>query len=195
MKRRQLLKSALYMGLASTAAGRTLAAQTPLARTPRDYEGPYYPVGDRHRTNDLVVGEPRDQVLYFRGRVVDIHGKPIVGGLVDIWQADSKGRYKHPRDKTAGERWDEFLYWAETPTDANGEFEFRTYLPGAYARRPAHIHYKVWRKRQHLLTSQVYFKQTGGTRGASRNASKADLQTVALISAGEDLSCSLQIVV
>ena len=195
MKRRQLLKSAVYVGLASTTAGRALASQTPLTRTPRDFEGPFYPVGDRHKTNDLIVGEPRDKLLFFRGRVVDINGKRLAGCLVDMWQADTKGRYKHPSDKTEGDRWDEFLYWGEAFTDTNGEFEFRTYMPGAYARRPAHIHYKVWRQLRPLLTSQVYFKQTGGTRGASRNAAKADLQTVSLIPEGEDLSCTLQIVV
>ena len=195
MKRRQLLKSAVYVGLASTAAGRALGSQTPLPRTPRDYEGPYYPVGDRNRTNALVVGDPRDRVLFFRGRVIDVHGEPIVGGVVDIWQADTKGRYKHPRDNSPGERWEEFLYWGESPTGTNGEFEFRTYLPGAYNRRPAHIHYKVWHQRRRLLTSQVYFNETGGTRGASRNSSKADLQTVSLVPDGEDLSCTLQIVV
>ena len=195
VKRRRLLKSALYVGLASTAAGRALASEASLPRTPRDYEGPYYPVGDRHKTNNLVVGKPRDQLLFFRGRVVDVYGEPVVGCLVDIWQADSKGRYQHPRDTTPGERWDEFLYWGEMLTGANGEFEFRTYVPGPYNRRPAHIHYKIWRQRRPLLTSQVYFRQTGGTRGASRNAAKADLQTVALLPDGDDLSCSLRIVV
>ena len=195
MKRRQFLRSAVIAGLATTSVGRALAAPASLPRTPRDFEGPYYPVGERNRTNDLVTGKPREKVLHFRGRVVDVNGNPISRGLVDIWQADTLGRYQHPRDSTKGERWDEFLYWGETPTSADGDFEFRTYLPGAYGRRPAHIHYKIWHQRQHLLTSQMYFRQTGGTRGASRNASKADLQTVELKTEGDELSCYLQIVV
>ena len=92
MKRRQFMRSAMIAGLAATPVGRALAAQAPLARTPRDYEGPYYPVGDRNRTNDLVTGKPRDQVLHFRGRVVDADGKPLARALVDIWQADPLGR-------------------------------------------------------------------------------------------------------
>lgn len=195
MKRRQFIRSAMIVGLASTPVGRTLAAQTPLPRTPRDYEGPYYPIDGRNRSNDLIAGNPRDQVLHFRGRVVDADGGPIAGGLVDIWQADPLGRYKHPRDPSSGERWEEFLYWGETLTNVDGEFEFRTYLPGAYNRRPAHIHYKIWHQRRHLLTSQMYFEQTGGTRGASRNAAKADLQTVTLRPEGDELSCYLQVVV
>ena len=195
MKRRQFIRSAMIAGIASSSVGRALASGSPLPRTPRDFEGPYYPVGDRNRTNDLVTGAPRDKVLHFRGRVVDVNGNPISRGLVDIWQADTLGRYQHPSDPSTGERWDEFLYWGETPTTADGHFEFRTYMPGAYARRPAHIHYKIWHQRQHRLTSQVYFKQTGGARGASRNAAKADLQTVTLQPEGDDLSCFLRIVV
>ena len=193
MRRRDFVRTSMMAGLAALPLSRALA--TPLPRTPRDYEGPYYPVDGRNRSNDLVVGTPREQLLHFRGRVVDTDGSPIAHGLVDIWQADPLGRYKHPRDSSAGERWDEFLYWGEATTTVDGEFEFRTYLPGDYGRRPAHIHYKIWHNRQRLLTSQMYFEQTGGTRGASRFASGSDLQTVSLQPEGDDVSCFLQVVV
>ena len=195
MKRREFVRSSMMASLAAMPFTQALAAGETLPPTPRDYEGPYYPVGDRNRTNDLIVGEPRQQTLMFRGRVVDVDGRPLARALVDIWQADSSGRYKHPRDQTAGERWDEFLYWGETSTGVDGSFEFRTYLPGDYGNRPAHIHFKVWRDRQRLLTSQMYFEQTGGARGASRNAAAAELQTVSLKDEGDDLSCYLQVVV
>jgi protocatechuate 3,4-dioxygenase beta subunit len=164
-------------------------------RTPGDYEGPYYPLGPRNRTNDLVIGEPRDKVHSFRGAVVDVNGEPYVGALVDIWHTDPLGRYKHPRDTTRGERWGDFLYWGESRTDDNGEFAFRTYVPGAYGRRPAHIHYKIWRNKQRLLTSQVYFSETGGARGASRSPSKADLQTVSLDADGDGVKSYFQVVI
>ena len=195
MKRRRFLKSAIIAGLAPAAASRGFAADKPLQLTPRDYEGPYYPVGERHRTADLVIGQPRDRILRFRGQVVNADGSPIAHGLVDMWQADPLGRYKHPRDRSAGERWSEFLYWAETPTDRDGRFEFRTYLPAAYNRRPAHIHYKVWHERRHLLTSQMYFEQTGGTRGASRSSANTSLQTVSINTEMEEYSCFLRVVV
>ncbi len=195
MKRRDFVRSSMIATLAAVPFSRTLAADGALPKTPRDYEGPYYPVDGRNRTNDLITDAAREDVLYFRGRVVDTDGRPIARALVDMWQADPLGRYKHPRDRTPGERWDEFLYWGETFTSVDGEFEFRTYVPGDYGNRPAHIHFKVWRNRQRLLTSQVYFEQTGGARGASRQPASAALQTVSLEPERDALSCFLQVVV
>lgn len=195
MKRREFVRTSMFASLAAMPITRALAAGETLPLTPRDYEGPYYPVGDRNRTNDLIDGDARRDILMFRGRVVVTDGRPIARALVDVWQADSLGRYKHPRDRTPGERWNDFLYWGETWTGVEGDFEFRTYVPGDYGNRPAHIHFKIWKDRQRLLTSQVYFKQTGGARGASRNPSSADLQTVSLEPEGDAFSCYLQVVV
>ena len=167
-----------------------------LARTPRDYEGPYYPVGGRNRTSDLIIGEPRDQVLNFTGQVVDTSGNPVANALFDCWQADPLGRYKHPRDRSAGARWDEFLYWGEATTDADGRFAVRTYVPGDYGNRPAHIHYKIWSKKKTVLTSQVYFAELGGPRGAARSSDAVNRQTVSLRDASDGTAtASLQIVV
>lgn len=151
-----------------------------LPRTPRDFEGPYYPLGPRNHTNDLIIGDARDRVLSFSGQVVDTSGSPIGNALFDFWHADPLGRYKHPRDTSPGERWAEFLYWGEAIADENGRFQLRTYVPGDYGSRPAHIHFKIWFNEKALLTSQVYFAELGGPRGASRSRSAPELQTVHL---------------
>lgn len=195
MKRRRFLITTAAAGLAASPLGGALAADGRLRPTPRDFEGPYYPAGPRHRTSDLITGRPRDTVLDFRGRVVDVDGEPLGDVLIDIWHADPLGRYNHPRDSSPGERWSDFLYWAESPTDAQGRFRFRTYVPGAYGNRPAHIHYKVWRDRRRLLTSQMYFRELGGTRGASRSPSRSEQQTVALETSSDGLRCFLQVVI
>ena len=195
MKRRAFLHSAVATSLAASPLAAALASGQSLPRTPRDHEGPFYPVAGRNRTNDLVIGEPREPVLHLRGRVLTTDGAPVTRGLVDIWHTDPLGRYKHPRDPSPGDRWNDFLYWGEAITDTAGRFEFRTYVPGAYNRRPSHIHYKVWHNRRRLLTSQIYFRQTGGTRGASRDTSKAELQTVDLVPDGDTLRCYVQVVI
>lgn len=196
MKRRQFVQSTVATGLVASPLGRLLGAEKTLRRTPRDYEGPYYPVGSRNRTNDLIVAAPRQEVLHLHGRVVDVQGNPLSDAVVDLWQTDPLGRYKHPRDRSAGERWPDFLYWGETTTDSGGEFRFRTYVPGAYAPRPAHIHYKVWQNRTELLTSQIYFAELGGAKGASRMPEQSELQTVRLQpTADSAVNASLQIVV
>ncbi|MBT8098096.1 MAG: intradiol ring-cleavage dioxygenase [Gammaproteobacteria bacterium] len=194
MERRGFIRSALTAGLVASPLGAALGAARTLPKTPSDYEGPYYPVGPRHQTNDLVIGTPRQAIFNFAGRVVSVNGEPRAAVLVDIWHTDPLGRYRHPRDSAPGERWEDFLYYGEAVTDTDGQFHFRTYLPGAYGRRPAHIHYKVWQDKRELLTSQVYFSQTGGTRGASQNASKADLQTIQLDSVDDAINGFIRVV-
>lgn len=180
MKRRQFVHSTLTAGLVATSLGRVVAETPTLAKTPWDYEGPYYPKGPRHRANDLIRAKPRDQVLQFRGRVVNTAGQSVPNALIDLWQTDRLGRYKHPGDQSPGPRWDDFLYWGESTTNEDGHFEFRTYVPGAYGGRPAHIHYKVWANQQLLLTSQVYFAELGGTKGKSRFPQDGERQTTHL---------------
>ena len=194
MQRRHFLQTTTAAALAVSPVAFLLADTGELPRTPRDYEGPFYPAGPRNRTNDLV-GEPRQAVLHLGGEVVAPDRTAYRGVRVEIWQTDPLGRYKHPRDPNDGGRWPDFLYWGEALTDDDGRFDFRTYVPGAYGRRPAHIHYKVWDGKRRLLTSQLYFHETGGTRGASRDPSRGELQTVALESQRDSLVSFLRVVV
>jgi len=54
---------------------------------------------------------------------------------------------------------DSFSYFGTDTTDAEGNFEFKTYRPGIYASRPVtHIHFKVFYEGRELLTSQFYFQ-------------------------------------
>ena len=177
MNRRSVLGSVVSIGVLSRVPG---AAAAERRKTPRDFTGPFYPRGPRIGATDLIVGEPRAKVLHLSGRVLRTDGSPRSDVLVDIWQADPNGRYKHPRDGGQDQLMDGFLYWGEATTDADARFRFRTYVPGRYAARPAqHIHYKVWQGERELLTSQMYFAELGGARGLARSA-KAELQTVKL---------------
>jgi protocatechuate 3,4-dioxygenase beta subunit len=153
-------------------------------------------VGSRNRTNNLIDGEAHDRVLNFSGQVVDTRGEPLANCLFDFWQADPLGHYQHPNDRSTGERWDDFLYWGEALTDSEGRFEFRTYLPGDYGSRPPHIHFKVWSEDKALLTSQLYFAELGGARGASLSRDAHQRQTVNLHDDSDNsVRGSLQIVV
>lgn len=195
MRRRLFLRSAA--GTIGALAWPAFAA--PYARTPRDYEGPYYPVEPRTMNNILVSADAArerfaGQHLLFEGEVVTPDGEPQRGITVDIWQADPDGRYKHPRDRSPGERYAEFDYFGMTQTDANGAFAFFTLLPGRYGWRPSHIHFKVWRDKKPLLTSQLYFQQRGGTEGKSMNAA-GSMQTVSLRKGrATDVACFHRIV-
>lgn len=194
MNRRKLVRSAVTVGLLS---GIPVAAGTELPKTPRDYTGPFYPKGPRNKKSDLILGKPQAEVLHLSGRVLASDGSPLTGVLVDIWQADPNGRYKHPRDRGQDRLMEEFLYWGEASTDAEARFRFRTYVPGRYSARPAqHIHYKVWRDREELLTSQIYFDELGGARGFARSEKAAALQTVSLERIDDNsVAAALEIVV
>ena len=194
MKRRRFVKSTIAAGLLSSPLA-ALGAEDVLAKTPRDAEGPFYPVGPRNKTNNLILGEPRDDVHFFRGNVMNTFGEPLRGVLVDIWHTDRLGRYRHPEDSTQGERWDDFLYWGEAFTDDDGAFEFRTYVPAAYGRRPAHIHYKIWQNRKRILTSQVYFRNHEDSRNTSRLKRKSDLQIVTLEPIDGGISSHIRVVI
>lgn len=193
MNRRKLVQSAVAVGVLS---GLPVAARTDLPKTPRDFTGPFYPKGPRNRKNDLIAGEPQAEILHLSGRVLAPNGSPRPGVLVDIWQADPNGRYKHPRDSGQDSLMDGFLYWGEAVTDAEARFQFRTYVPGRYAARPAqHIHYKVFSGREELLTSQIYFDELGGARGLARSE-RAALQTVSLERIDDDsVAAELDIVI
>ena len=157
-------------GLSLSTAG-THATEQPLRPTPSDFEGPYYPVGDwSNDGHDLLAGmkTPRGAILHFTGQIIDTTGNPLQAAYMDIWHTDPDSRYDHPNDPRPGERYADFAYWGKARTDAEGRFKFRTYVPGAYRPRPAHIHFKVWVETSVILTSQVYFKQLGGTAGASK---------------------------
>ena len=184
MNRRDLVRSAVAAGVVTGAAPLAFAGQRP--KTPRDYTGPFYPRGPRNRTNDLIVGTPRTDVLQLGGRVVAPDGAPHVGVVVDIWHADPEGLYKHPRHSGQDRLMEEFLYWGEAVTDDAGGFRFRTYVPGSSPARPAeHVHYKVWSDGDELLTSQIYFAELGGPGRQARSSEAATLQTANLIRAGD----------
>ena len=161
-------------------------AEDQLIKTPADYEGPFYPVTTQQDIdNDLIqvkgqTGVAAGDILNLSGMAVSTGGKPRAGVIIEIWQTDPQGRYKHPGDSTPGERDPHFQYWGAAITDTDGTFFFRTLIPGAYNPRPAHIHYKVLQDGKTILTSQIYFIGTDEREKIPSMTSQIELQTVDL---------------
>ncbi len=139
----------------------SLRAQTAGTRraTPSQTEGPFYPVAlpkdsdhDLLRNGSLTYG--RGQPAWVEGTVTDVHGKPLAGGQVEIWQCDEQGRYHHPGD--GGRADPSFQGFGRVAVGADGSYRFRTIRPVAYAGRTPHIHVKVKLDRRELLTTQLY---------------------------------------
>jgi protocatechuate 3,4-dioxygenase, beta subunit len=110
-------------------------------------------------------GEPLGERIVVTGRVLDGDGRPVAGTLVEVWQANAAGRYRHDRDRHPAPLDPNFSGAGRCVTDAQGRWRFVTVKPGAYpwgnhdnAWRPAHIHFSVFGRAfaQRLIT-QMYF--------------------------------------
>lgn len=117
---------------------------------------------------DLTIqhnGEPQGERIIVAGRVLDGDGRPVVGQLVEIWQANSSGRYIHKRDQHPAPLDPNFTGVGRCITGPDGSYRFTTIKPGAYpwknhlnAWRPAHIHFSLFGTEftQRIVT-QMYF--------------------------------------
>jgi protocatechuate 3,4-dioxygenase beta subunit len=104
--------------------------------------------------------------IILHGRVLDENARPIPNTLVEIWQANAGGRYRHKKDTYLAPIDPNFGGCGRTLTDENGYYYFRTVKPGAYPWRnwvnnwrPAHIHMSIFGTAfcQRLIT-QCYFE-------------------------------------
>lgn len=143
--------------------GAAAVAQGLLARTPDQILGPFYPLSLKPTTSgDLTKkGKAEGQVLYVTGRVLSTAGKPVAGAKIEIWQANSKGRYRHPNDDSDQPLDPNFSGYAELTSGKDGSYRLKTIKPASYQTspgnfRPAHLHFCVTSKREQL-TTQMYF--------------------------------------
>lgn len=106
------------------------------------------------------------QRIIVHGRVVDERGKGVAGALIEIWQANAGGRYRHGKETYLAPLDPDFGGCGRVLTNAEGHYRFRTIQPGAYPWpngvndwRPAHIHFSLFGHgfAQRLIT-QMYFE-------------------------------------
>ena len=118
--------------------------------------------------NDLTTqheGEALGERIVVSGRVLDEAGRPIRGALLEVWQANAAGRYRHEVDDHPAPLDPNFSGAGRCLTDDDGNYRFVTIKPGAYpwgnhenAWRPAHIHFSLFgRAFTERLVTQMYF--------------------------------------
>lgn len=93
--------------------------------------GPYLHIGlDWLNTDTLAAEGCEGEHIRIEGVVVDGAGKPVPDGVVEIWQANACGRYRHPEDMRDLPLAEGFTGFGRMPTDAAGRYAFHTIKPG-----------------------------------------------------------------
>ncbi|MBB4351505.1 protocatechuate 3,4-dioxygenase subunit beta [Aliirhizobium cellulosilyticum] len=114
------------------------------------------------RPGESAIGER----IIVHGRVLDERGQPVRGALLEFWQANAGGRYRHKKETYLAAIDPNFGGCGRAITDDDGGYAFRTVKPGPYPWpngvndwRPAHIHFSVFGHgfAQRLIT-QMYFE-------------------------------------
>ncbi len=153
-------------------ATRTRAPKRPLIVIPQtlsEITGPAYGherIGELdHDLTRQREGEPLGERMILHGRVIDGDGRPVRNTLIEIWQANSAGRYNHAVDRHPAPLDPNFYGAGRCLTDDEGRYRFVTVKPGAY---PWRNHENAWRARHiHIslfgpafttrLVTQMYF--------------------------------------
>jgi len=111
----------------------------PLPPTSQQTIGPFFPRtlfrdGDNDLTRVTADAAPTGQgeAILLRGRVTREGGFPCLNTILEAWQADAGGRFNHPLDPEQQLADPDFLGWGRAWTDADGQYEFRTVIPGGY---------------------------------------------------------------
>jgi len=104
--------------------------------------------------------------LIVHGKVSDEFGRPVPGALIEVWQANAGGRYRHKKEGYVAALDPNFGGCGRTITAEDGTYAFNTIQPGPYPWpngpndwRPAHIHFSLFGHgfAQRLIT-QMYFE-------------------------------------
>ena len=167
-RRSMLTASAALTGAAMTGVmSAAFAQKANLRPTSEQVMGPFYPMTlPADQDADLTViagksGRALGQIVYVSGRVTNVRGEPVANAELEIWQANSVGRYSHPGDQGSPPLDPNFEGYAKIRTGADGNYSFKTVKPAAYPAgegwmRPPHIHFDIKGRARRLVT-QMYF--------------------------------------
>ena len=144
------------------------AAKAACALTPFQVDGPFYPQAIHDYDWDLTsvsggTGRAEGEIIEVTGQVLDAKCQPLTGSVLEVWQANVRGRYNHPGDKLTDRPLDpNFQGYARIATDKDGRYRFLTVVPGSYPAigdwvRPPHIHFKAHAPFNPTVTTQMYF--------------------------------------
>jgi protocatechuate 3,4-dioxygenase beta subunit len=160
-----------YLHPAYASSVRRAPTQEPIEipQTISEITGPAFTLEDLKRTSSNLTrvesGHALGERIVVSGRVLDEDGRPARNAVVEIWQANAAGRYRHKNDQHDAPLDPHFIGCGHAVTDETGLYRFVTIKPGAYpwnnhpnAWRPAHIHFSLFGPAfATRLVTQMYF--------------------------------------
>jgi len=157
MDRKKFLMTTALAAFSVSSFGKTIKLNDKFVgncETTNDILGPFYKPNAPTR-KDLTYSSLKGAIITLKGTVYKSDCiTPLKNVLVEIWHANANGEYDNESNN--------FYQRAKWFTNAKGEYEFKTILPGKYLNgnqfRPAHIHFRITEKDSKELISQIYFK-------------------------------------
>ena len=156
----------LMIGLAAATVSGRAKAVAALPVTPQEMLGPFYPehpLPDHDFDLTRIRGHStraRGEIVELVGRVLRRDGTAVANAMIEVWQANAAGRYRHPDDTNSAPIDPDFQGYARLLTGKDGSFHIITVKPGAYpapiGMRAPHVHFDV-RSRNCRLAAQMYF--------------------------------------
>jgi protocatechuate 3,4-dioxygenase alpha subunit len=153
--------------------------------TPEATIGPFYPGAflsgfpqDLWNIAPLLAHRPQGQPIVFAARFLDSAGLPVPSLVVEFWQANASGRYRHPDDRSDAPLDPQFDGFARLRTSDEGVVRLRTIKPGAHAVasglavRAPHLRLTIFASGIDRLTTQLFFADE------ALNASDPVLQSI-----------------
>jgi protocatechuate 3,4-dioxygenase alpha subunit len=146
-----------------------IPAREKLAPTPEATIGPFYPgafvdqfPSDLTQVAPLVVHRPEGQPISLRLRFLDAAAKPVPSAVIEVWQANSFGRYRHPEDRSAASLDAHFDGFARLRTDNDGVCTLSTIKPGTHPAgqfvRAPNLRLTIFASGIDRLHTQVFFE-------------------------------------
>jgi protocatechuate 3,4-dioxygenase, alpha subunit len=133
--------------------------------TPEATVGPFYPGAfltdtpqDLWTVAPLVAHRPQGQPIVLAARFLDALGRPVPSLIVEFWQANAHGRYRHPDDRSAAPLDPQFDGYARLRTEDDGTVRFHTIKPGAHPEhRAPHLRLTIFASGIDRLVTQIFF--------------------------------------
>ena len=165
-----------------------------VALTPSQTVGPFFEDSLlKDPVNVIATENTRGERIRIEGRVLDGDGAGVPDGMVEVWQADAEGRYRHPADRQEEQVEEDFTGFGRSGTDDDGAFWFETIKPGAVpspsgGRQAPHLNLCVFARGllDHLVTRMYFEDESNATDEVLRSVAEHRRSTLVATRASVD---------